>query len=264
MTFDRTTIDLAHPKGPPHQPDPNGQMSNFRDGDGECLTEIRTDVKTLAFIRDPLQTPCLSDLEFDLGITPADNLSEADRRELLRPVRYPRATTGNDTDLQALLDKAFGVGTLFVYNNSPDGPAVDPAIFLDQNFQMQAGADNAFAGRSDAFAGRIGGYLLVNGDVFQQRPAYFGAGQIWAGNANAVAGYFEEMLIEPIVYEIPADPDNWPFVPFVGGAATFNPDGSLDTIAQAFLPAEQKKRMENIILKFKGLYVWFGVIVTFT
>jgi hypothetical protein len=265
-TFDRITIDLAHPKGPPHEPDPNGQMSNFRDGDGECLTYIRTNVKTLKYMRDPQNTPCLSDLELDLGINPADNLSEQNRRDLLDPIRYPRATTGNDTDLQSLLDKAFGEGTLYVYNNSPDGPAIDPAIILDQLFQMQAqGGTNYYAGNTEAFAGREGGYLLVNGAVFNQRPAYFGAGQVYAGNANAVAGYFEEMDQADVIYEIPTNPDDWPFVFFVGGPATFDPvTGEILTIEQALLPTEQKKRMENIILKFHPLFTWCGVVVTFT
>lgn len=263
--FERQVIDVTYPEGPLYDPAPDGAMSDLRDGDAECMAYVRTDIKTLAYIRDPQQTPCLSDLELDLGVKPSDNLTEQERRDLLTPIRYPRATTGNDDDLQTLLDKAFGVGTLFVYNNSPDGPAIDPAIILDQNFIMQAqNGTNYYAGNTLAYAGRVGGYLLVNGAIFTQSPDIFGAGNIWAGNAKAVAGYFEALKQTPIVYPIPTDPNSWPMIFFVGGPATFNPDGSIATIEQGFIHADQKGRMENIILKFKPMFDWCGVVVTFT
>ena len=265
-TFDRITVDLAYPEGPPFQPNPNGQMSNFRDGDAEILTYIRKNAKELAFMRDPQNTPCLSDLELDLGINPADNLSEQERRDLLTPVRYPRATTGNDTDMQTQLDKAFGAGVLTVYNNSPDGPAVDPNSVLSTNFQMQAqGGTNYYAGNTEAYAGRLGGYLLMNGEVYNQKPAYLGAGQIFAGNTTAVAGYFEELKRVLVEYVPSADPDDWPFNWFVGGPATFDAvTGSILTIDQGFLPAEQKKRLDDMILRFKPMFTGCVVVVTFT
>ena len=265
-TFDRLTIDYAHPKGPPHDPDPDGQMSNFRDGDGEILTEIRVNVKSLAFMRDPQNTPLLSDLELDLGINPADNLTEQERRDLLAPIRYPLATTANDTDMQSQLDKAFGDGVLTVYNNSPDGPAIDPSLILDTNFQMQAsGGTNFYAGNDDAYAGRLGGYLLMNGDVYTQRSAFFGAGQIFAGNTVAVAGYFEGLLRTLVDYQPSTDSDDWPFNWFVGGSATFDPvTGAIVTIDQGFLPRQQKKRLDDIILRFKPMFTGCVVVVTFT
>lgn len=265
-TFDRRVVDSTFPPDCPlYDPAPGGNMDAVFDAEGEIVTYIRTNIKSLAYMRDPLQTPCLSDLELDLGITPADNLSEDERRELLRPIRYPRKTTGNDDDLQELLDKAFGVGVLFVYNNSPDGPAIDPAMILDEAFQMQAqNGTNYYAGNTEAYAGRIGGYLLVNGDIFIRRRAAYGAGNLWAGNDIAKAGYFTELARDPIVYPIPTDPTTWPLIFFVGGPATFNPDGSIDEINRAQIPAAQRNRLNDIILKFKGLYTWCGVVVEFT
>ena len=266
LTFDGITLALAYPKGPPHEPDPNGQLANFREGDAQILTDIRVNVKSLAFIRDPANTPALSDLEHDYGITPADNISEADRRDILKTSRYPRATTGNDDDLQMLLDKAFGVGVLFVYNNSPDGPAIDPAPILDASFQMTAkGGTNYYAGNDEAYAGRIGGYLLVNGDVFDQSPDIFGAGEIWAGNDNAVAGYFEALKQTQVEYPLPTNSDDWPFFPVVGGVAVI--EGvtceRLD-IEQAVIPAAQKKRLDDIVLRFKPMFDSVGMIVSFS
>ncbi len=263
LSWLRRVIDHAFPKGPPYEPDPDGSMHDFRNGTANNLDTIRVDVESLAFIRDPQNTPLLSDLEREYGIKPADNLTEQERRDLLKPERYKKATTGNVDDLQTRLDQA-GFD-LTAYQNSPDGPAIDPDLLLAQNFQMQAmEGTNYYAGNDLAYAGFLGGELLVNGNVFEQAEAFFGAGTMWAGNTTSVAGYFEERIQTKIEYPIPFDPDNWPFVFFVGGDATFNPDGSIATIEQGLVPAQQRKRLEDIILKFKPLFTWCGLIVTFT
>lgn len=262
-TFMHRVIDLAFPKGPAHEPKPDGDYEKFREATADNLDVVRTDVKNTAFIRTPDKTPIFRDLEREFGIAENLNLSIAERTTILKSSRYKKATTGNDDDLQTLLDNA-GFN-LFVYNNSPDGPAIDPALILDNNFQMQAGDQtNDFAGQDEAYAGRIGGELLVNGDVFEQTKAYFGAGDVWAGNDNAVAGYFERLKQTLIVYDIPIDPNDWPLVFFVGGVATFAGDGSILTIKQGLVPSAQEKQLKDIILKFKGLYSWCGLVVTFT
>lgn len=230
--FMRRFLDLAYPKGPEHEPKEDGSMSAFRDATAENINTIRTDVKNTAFIRTPDKTPLLPDLEREYGKTVDENLTVSDRIKLLKVDRYKKATTANDDDLQALLDTA-GFD-LNVYNNSPDGPAVDPDLFLDSLFQMQAQDTNYFAGNDDAYAGFIGGNFLVN----ERRSS--------------------------IAYAIPTDPDLWPFIFFVGGDATFAGDGSLLTIDQGSVPNEQRKQLENIILKFKPLFTWCGLIVTFT
>ena len=262
MGIGRNILDTWYPDGPPHQPKPDGDMDNFREATGEIIDEIREGVVNTAFIRNPEKTQIFNDLEREYGIVPNPNLTLAERTDLLKVERYKKKTTGNDDDLQEKLDNA-GFN-LTVYQNSPDGPAVDPALFLDQNFQMQAqNGTNYYAGNTLAYAGRSGGELLVNGDVFTYVPAYFGAGEVYAGNTNAVCGYFETLTKTKLEYAIPVDPNNWPFVFFVGGAATFNPDGSLLTIAQGLVPSEKEKQLKDIILKFKGLYTWCGLVVTF-
>jgi len=262
-TFMNRFVNLIYPKGPAHEPKEDGFMDLFRQGISDNIDVIRTDVKNTAFIRNPSTTPIFDDLEREYGIGFNENLSLAERIEILKASRYKRATTGNDDDLQTILDNS-GFA-LNVYNNSPDGPAVDPAIFLDQNFVMQAGdLTNDFAGQDDAYAGRVGGQLIVNGDIFDQRAGFFGAGEVFAGNDNAVAGYFEELVQTLIEYDIPTDPGDFPLVFFVGGAATFAGDGSLLTIEQGQVPSEQELQLKRIILKFKPLFTWCGLIVTFT
>lgn len=256
-------VDLVYPRGPAHEPKEGGSMDLFREGIADNIDVIRDDVKNTAFIRTPDKTTIFDDLEREYGITSNINLSLSERIEILEASRFKKATTGNDDDLQTILDNS-GFA-LNVYNNSPDGPAVDPAIFLDQNFQMQAGdLTNDFAGQDEAFAGRVGGQLLVNGDIFDQRPNFFGAGEVFAGNKNAVAGFHTKLIQTLIEYDIPTDPKDWPLVFFVGGAATFAGDGSLLTIEQGQVPSPQEMQLKRIILKFKPLFTWCGLIVTFT
>lgn len=259
----RRVFDHANPEGPPHEPKPNGHMSDFRNATADNLDIIREDIINTAYIRDPKKTPILSDLEREFGRVTDSNLTEETRINLLKSDRYKRKTTGNVDDLKMLLDKA-GFD-LNVYQNSPNGPAIDPNILLNQNFQMQAEqGTNYYAGNTLAYAGFLGGELLVNGNIFFQTSAFFGADTMWAGNTNSVSGYFEERIQTKLEYPVPTDPASWPFVFFVGGDITFNPDNSIATIEQGFVPEEQRKRLEDIILKFKPMFTWCGMIVTFT
>jgi len=83
-------------------------------------------LKTLAYIRDPRQTPILDDLEREYGIYPNLILTEQVRRDKLAAVKYARVGTGSKDNLQNALHTA-GFTNLFVWENSP---AQDPAIFF--------------------------------------------------------------------------------------------------------------------------------------
>lgn len=235
-------------------------MDLWRDATAAALEYIRADIKRIQYTRDPTNTLVLSDLEKEYGVITNDNLTEEQRINLLIPLVYAKKTNGTDDDLQTKFDQAgFDVT---VYQNSP---AIDPAIILDQNFVMQAqDGTNHYAGNTDAYAGRVGGDLLVNGPIYGQRPDYFAAGNIYAGNDQAVSGYFERLIQEPIEYEIPTDPDVWPFVFFVGGDATFDPvTGAILTIEQGLVSSAQEKQFNDIILKHKPMFTWCGRVVTF-
>lgn len=263
LTWMRRIFDHANPEGPEYTPVPDGDMSKWRNATANNLDTIRALIKDVAFIRNPSETPVLNDLEKEFGVFTNTTLSEQTRRELLKSDVYKKKTTGNDDDLQTLLDNA-GFD-LTVYNNSPEGPAIDPALLILQNFQMQAmEGTNYYAGNDLAYAGFFGGELLVNGNIFEQIGLFLGAGNLYAGNTNAVAGYFDDWTQTKFEYPIPIDPDRWPFVFFVGGDATFNIDGSIATMEQGIVPAEQRKRLEDIILRFKPMFSWCGLIVDFT
>jgi hypothetical protein len=261
----RRTLDANWHEGPIHDPKPDGFYDDWRDAVADNFDYMRVDVKTLKYMRDPEQTPRLSDLEKEFGQVGTGNLTEAERRTALKTKRYRRSTTGNISDLQALLDA--GGYNLTAYNNSPDGPPVDPALILNETFALQAQSGNYYAGNDDAYAGTVGGtggYYLVNGAANKQVPGYFGAGDVFAGNTNAVAGFFEKYVLQPVVYDNPTDPEDWSFVVFIGGAATFAPDGQILTIAQGQVPAQQRRQLETLLLSFKGLYIWLGMVVQYT
>ncbi|MEJ2062368.1 MAG: hypothetical protein P8X74_03665 [Reinekea sp.] len=261
-TFLRQAIDLLWHKGPIHEPVEDGYYWKLRDAIADNLEIIRDTVQTAAYIREPENTPVFSDLEKEYGLIGNENLSLETRTLFLKSARYRKKTTAQDDQLQALLDQA-GFN-LTVYNNSPDGPAVDPAIIIDQNFVMQAGDQtNDYAGQDDAYAGRVGGYYLLNGALYDQFPAYFGAGDIYAGNDVAVAGYFEYLRQEFLTYPNPTDGFTLCF--FVGGDATFDAvTGEILTIQQGLVPSPQRQKLDNIILQFKPLFTRACMVVSYT
>ncbi|MHC4316566.1 MAG: beta propeller repeat protein, partial [Planctomycetota bacterium] len=85
-----------------------------------------TDLRALAFIREPSKTPILDDLEREYGIYPNPALSDSDRRDKLAAVKYARVGTGSKDNLQTALRRA-GFDNLYVWENSP---AQDPNIFF--------------------------------------------------------------------------------------------------------------------------------------
>lgn len=232
LSFFRKVIDKTFPSGPAHEPKEDGFYANWRNAVGEIFELIREDIKSLKFIRDASHTPVLEDLEREYGRVANQNLTEDERRELLEADSFKKRTNATDQDLQSLLDKQ-GYN-LTVYNNSPDGPAIDPALLLDQDFQMQAlNGTNYYAGNVDAFAKRTGGELLVNGD--------------------------------DTIYPVPATADNWPFVFFIAGDAIFDPvTGEILTVERGQIPSTQRQQFETLVLKFKPLYSWCGVIADYT
>jgi hypothetical protein len=254
----RAVIDAILPEGTAWIPAPGEDLDKFYDGLAKDWETIRAFLEEQSSVRDPHFTPFLEDLEREFGVFTNPELTEQQRREQLSPVVYNRKNNGsNDNIEEALNDAGFDVQ---VHDNSP---AVDPAIFLDQNFQMVAGGDNAYAGRDDAYAGRSGGELLVNGDIFSTRKIVTSvAGNMYAGDGQT-AGAYEDLERVEIVYEIPTDPDDWPLVFFVGGDATRDGSGALTEIQSVDIPQDQESAFKRIILKYKPIHSWAGLIINF-
>ena len=253
----RRTIDKILPKGSAWRVSQDDDSDKFLDGMADNWETIRAFLSEMDCIRDPHCTPFLADLEREYGVLTNASLTELQRREQLSPIVFNRSSSGSvDSIQQALDDAGFNVQ---VHENSP---AVDPAIFLDQAFQMVAGGGAAFAGNQDAFAGRVGGELLVNGELFTTERVYESvAGTMFAGTAGA--GEYTDLLRTKVEYPIPTDPNDWPLVFFVGGDATRDGSGALTAIENADVPSPQESVFKQIVLKFKPIHSWAGLIVTY-
>ena len=152
---------------------------------------------------------------------------------------------------------------VYVHENNPP---VDPDNFLSGIFVLQAGGLNAYAGRQDAFAGRTGGELLVNGPILTNVAlilAIAGGNNSFAGNINMNASYFEELTTFDKTYQITDDPDLWPYFFFVGGTATRNASHELTAIDYAEIAPEREDEFKALLLKLKPAQSWAGLIINF-
>lgn len=257
----RAVIDSIWPEGSIWRPTPGGDFDKLLDGSAENWETIRVFLDTLRSVRDPNFTTFLADLENEFGVFNNSSLTETQRREQLIPLVFNRSSSGSIDAMQNALDDA-GFSVL-VHENSP---AVDPAKFLLQNFQMVAAGGNAFAGRPDAFAGNLGGILLVNGDLFKTQKAFTSGAataRAFAGTGFS-AGEFTDLIRTPVTYAIPTDPNTWPLVFFVGGVAIRDgTTGELLEIAQASVPAEQEQEFKRIVLRTKPIHSWAALILSF-
>lgn len=224
----RLGIDTLLPEGKAWEPVEGGDYDNLLEGMAANSELVRKDIQTLANIRNPRNTPNLSDLEREYGITPDESLTEAERRERLESKIVFRNITGAADELQDRLQTA-GFD-LQVHSNDP---AADPELLLNRNFQMVAGGSNAFAGNPGAFAGRAGGEIIANG----------------------LSSDFDFPIIVPSGY--------WSLYFFVGGDATRDGGGFLTSIDIANIPVEDKNRLIKLIAEYKGLHVWCGLVVGF-
>lgn len=209
-------INDLEPKGSVWEPEEDGDLDLLLEGMGDNYEVIRTFLSQLSDLRNPNKTIILADLEREFGFPFNSNISEATRRQRLAELVYNKNGNGTDDDLEtALQNSGFDV---HVYQNSP---AVDPAIFISGGFAMWAGGETGYAGMSGAFASKSIGELLVNGDIFSTEKVYDSlSGAMWSG--DGFSGSYITSQSEKKVYDIPTDPKYWPFVFFVGGAATYD------------------------------------------
>jgi len=84
------------------------------------------------------------------------------------------------------------------------------------------------------------------------------------GGEDAYFGAYEDFKKELNKYEIPTNPAYWPLIFFVGGVATYNVDGSISSIAQANVDVKRRVELRSLIVKYKPLHTWCGLIVYYT
>lgn len=255
-------INSLLPKGPIWEPKEGGFYDKLLDGLASGAEYVRADLDDLSEVRNPNTTQVLTDLEREYGFTPnPTNLTEAARRARVSSRKYNLNRNGGLDHLQNALDAA-GFDVLVHAND----PAVDPAIFLAQAFQMVAGGANAYAGVPGAYASSVGGELLVNGDLVYQIPGFLSqAGSMNAGGENHWAGFGEGVTQVPVQYDIPTSPDDWPLVFFVGGEATRDAlTDELTNIDLGSVPNQRKTEFQQLILRIKPIHTWAALIVNYS
>lgn len=263
----RDVLNVLMPKGSAWEPDQSSDYEKLLQGIAENSEAVRLDMDKLRDIRNPAKTSILSDLEKEFAVIPVAGSTIAERRERLASVMFLRNELPTYEVLeQKLQDAGFDV---LVHANSP---AVDPAIFLDQAFQMTCddllpGGNDPQCGEPEAYCGRIGGELLVNGEIFDQSPNYTtlcGEALAQCDEPNALAGQYDSITLVPIEYEIPTVAGYWPLIFFVGGEATRDPvTDELTNIDIANIAIERRQEFRSLILKYKPMFSWAGLVVVY-
>jgi hypothetical protein len=233
------------------------------DGFSDILESQRTDINDLAFIRSPEFTSFLDDLERDYGLSPTDLLTEAERRIRLLAAKTDKNSDGSSDYLQQKLRDA-GFSGIFVHINNPP---VDPDTFIFEAFKALCGFGTSLCGHEDAIMAAIGGELVVNGEVFNFTRDYFAQFNqttSLCGHEDAImGGYNVKKEVVEDIFEVPADSGYWGMFFFVGGAATRDVGGELLTIDVIEIPVARREELRRLIIKYKPLGMWCGLIASF-
>jgi hypothetical protein len=224
------------PPGALWVPETDAGLDQLLDGISENSEETRIFLASLAFLRNASLTPILSDMEKEYGLLQNTSLTEQERRNRLRAAMTDRFGFGADYMESKLQAAGFDVQ---VHINNP---VVDPDQFLFEAFKCPAAKTTSVAGNTNAVAGGLGGELVVNGDLY---------------DANSPPR-------ELIDYTIPADPGYWGLFFFIGGDATRDVvTDELLTIDPALLSISRREEIRGLIVKYKPLHSWAGLIVNY-
>lgn len=267
LNFSRRILNALLPEGWAWTPKPESDYDKLLDGVSNNSGAVYADLKLLSCLRCPDTTPILSDLEKEYAIVPFSNATDFERRQSLRAFMFRRANSGAYDILQEKLREA-GFDGVYVI---PNDPAVDPNIFLSQDFNMTCGdllpsGNEAQCGEPEAICASVGGELLVNGDLFQPVLNYINQcdNLIYAGD-DIYAGDFDgyNAALVDIEYTVPADSGYWPLIFFVGGAPSYDEYGYLDEIQLYSVPQQRRLEFRRIILKYKPMQSWGALIVQY-
>jgi hypothetical protein len=221
-------INALLPDGFAWNPKPDGYFDKLLDGLAEMQTDITSFLLGLAYTRNPEKTSILDDLEREFGLEPNSAMTEAQRRIRLKAVKSDRSGDGTAYMMEQRL-RASGFD-VYVHINDP---ATDPNNFIQTEFTVCCGFEDAVCGYSGAVCGASNGMLIVNGNMF------FDTGVI------------------------PENQAYWPLIFFVGGQATRDQDGKIVTINNAYIPVSRSDEFLRLVVKYKPLHSWAGIVAKF-
>lgn len=273
MTLSRAVIDALLPSGPIWTPESDSDYDKLLDGIADNSEAVRLTLDALRHLRNPSKTPILKDLEREFAVIPSAAATEQERRQRLKAVMFRRSELPTYSMLEEQIGEA-GFPGIYVHANSP---AVDPNTFLAHNFNMTCGdllpgGNDAQCGEPEAYCAQVGGELLVNGDIYWQLPNYTAlcdlaniSGGCQCGEAGASCGEFDGVTMFPLIYDVPAEAGYWPLIFFVGGEATRDPvTGELTSIDIAPVAIERRDEFKRLILRYKPMASWAGLVVVWS
>lgn len=262
----RAVLSALLPPGSIWEPSDGGDFDLLLNGIGDNLEEIREFLAALAYVREPAKTQIIGDLEKEFGIIDNGSLTVVQRVERLAAAKYLKNTDGTDDNLQSRLQRA-GFDVLVHVNDPP----IDPAIFVNATFKTVCGNAAAICGAVGVICGTANSsQLLVNGDlIFHDKviqQIVCGADNAICGNAGAICGRFmPNPESRDVTYVLPSHPGYSHLVFFIGGPATRDGvTGELITIAPAQVQASRRDELESIILDYKPMHSWAGLILEYT
>lgn len=227
-TVSRALLDSLLPPGSLWAPKPGADLDLLLDGIAANTEEMRVFLASLALLRDPQLTIILDDLETEYGIEFNPLLTEQERRDQLTAAKGANQGDGTDDFLQTKLQEA-GFD-LQVHSNDPP---VDPAPLLAATYNIFCDDQtDAYCGNENAICGRSAGQLVVNGG--------------------------DE------AFSVPASSDYWHLIFFIGGDVTRDPvTDEITSVAPAEVPEARADELVRLIVKYKPLHSWCGLIVEF-
>jgi len=156
----KTVIESLLPRGSAWVAKSGGSFDGLIEGLADSYQNLRDGIDQIARIRDPEQTPILSDLEHEYGVVPDSSLTATERRDVLKGVVYAKPGMGYD-HLTNELHKA-GFTDLFAYENDP---LINPDFYTDGTWSAWCGGEDSFCGGEEAYCGYASGgsgYILIN------------------------------------------------------------------------------------------------------
>ena len=213
------------------------KLTQFIEGLTALPDDFRTYIDNIYFDLFPDTTRAIELWENEFGIVP-DTTDLATRRQNVDNRWKLKGGQGPDYIENTLVNAGFPVQ---VHENIPP---VDPSTLISNNDLLVNGPIVIFIGPE---------YLIVAGGQ-----------NSFAGNNKAFSGYFED-ITDPVLkeYEIPTDPDTWPYFWFIGGNATRNVSNELTNIDRVVIPLEDINEFITLILKIKPVHTWVGLAIDF-
>lgn len=244
---------------------PEGALRQLVDGgDEELLMEALADaiepgydaMAALAYTRDPDNTTDLETLEREYGFLPNEKLTEQERRDRIKALKYAKAGSGSGPSLEEALHLA-GFTTLIVGEGTQ---AIDPATFIPAEGEYVV---NGFE------------YLTIQGygigcNETESPPGTFdydyGCSKIesppFSGNYYYPHGCKALASVRQYVNYVPTD--NFHLVFYVAQSISYDGSGNITAIIPATIPGYYRDIIREIILRLKPIHTWCYLAVDWT